>query len=133
MAGERKKYAVGYRKPPKSGQFQKGRSGNPGGRSKGSKNLSTLLGRTLAERVTVTENGQRRSITKLEAAVKQIVNKAASGDQQFSKQLLALVHVVEGRAEELAPPAPPLTDADRKVIEEIYRRITCKQEDHGNG
>ena len=31
-------YAVGYRKPPQSGYFPKGVSGNPGGRPPGSKN-----------------------------------------------------------------------------------------------
>jgi len=31
-------YDVGYGKPPKGGQFQKGQSGNPRGRPKGSRN-----------------------------------------------------------------------------------------------
>ena len=31
-------YDVGYKKPPKTKQFKKGKSGNPGGRPKGSKN-----------------------------------------------------------------------------------------------
>jgi hypothetical protein len=34
------------------------------------------------EKVTINENGQRRRITKQEAAVKQLANKAASGDKR---------------------------------------------------
>ena len=34
--GNANNYAVGYRKPPKHSRFKKGRSGNPGGRPKGS-------------------------------------------------------------------------------------------------
>ena len=33
-----KQYEVGYGKPPKSTQFKPGRSGNPKGRTKGSRN-----------------------------------------------------------------------------------------------
>jgi len=36
-------YKVGYGKPPKSGKFVKGISGNPKGRPKNSKNLTTTV------------------------------------------------------------------------------------------
>lgn len=73
-------YVVGYGKPPVHTRFQKGQSGNPKGRQKGCKNLSTLMERVLDETVTIKENGSQKIITKREAFLKQLVNKAASGD-----------------------------------------------------
>jgi hypothetical protein len=70
---------VGYGKPPQHTRFKKGESGNPTGRPKGSKNLTTLLEKELKQRVVITENGRRRSITKQEAMVKHLVNKAVFG------------------------------------------------------
>lgn len=46
-------YEVGYGKPPKHSQFQKGRSGNPKGRPKKPKNLPALVLKTFGEKVVV--------------------------------------------------------------------------------
>lgn len=120
-------YKVGFGKPPERTRFKKGRSGNPRGRPKDVKNLATLLGKTLSERVIINEHGRRRSISKLEAAVKQLVNKAASGDPKFMQQLLALVQLVECRVDASGALAEPLTEADRRVIEGISERISRQQ------
>ena len=40
-------YEVGYGKPPLHTRFQKGKSGNPKGRPRGKKNMSTLLSTAL--------------------------------------------------------------------------------------
>jgi hypothetical protein len=57
-------YEVGYKKPPLHARFKKGQSGNPRARPKRSKDFAALLTEILNEKVTVTENGQPRQITK---------------------------------------------------------------------
>ena len=90
MMGDKKigNYETGYGKPPRHMRFQKGRSGNPKGRPRGSKNSATLLMEALHEPVIISENGRRKKITKQQAIVKQIVNKAASGDHRSIQLLL---------------------------------------------
>jgi hypothetical protein len=92
-----KEYKVGYRHPPLETQFKKGQSGNPAGRPRGSRNISAVIAAALLERVTVNEGGRRRSITKLEAACKQMANKAAGGDQRAAKLIIELLHQSEMR------------------------------------
>jgi hypothetical protein len=82
-------YQVGYARPPQRTRFEKGKSGNPTGRMKGSKNFSKVLLQALSEPVTVNENGQRRRITKGEAMIKQLVNRGAAGDARSIQLLLA--------------------------------------------
>jgi hypothetical protein len=81
-------YEVGFGKPPQHTQFQKGHSGNPKGRARGSRNASTLLDEALSERVIVAENGRRRKVTKLEVVLTQLVNKAAQGEHRATRLLL---------------------------------------------
>jgi uncharacterized protein DUF5681 len=84
------KYQVGFQRPPRHTQFRKGTSGNPKGRPREAKNLAAVLEEALAETVAIVENGRRRKITKRCAMIKQLVNKAASGDLRASRQLTDL-------------------------------------------
>jgi hypothetical protein len=115
-------YRIGYRRPPVATRFQAGVSGNPRGRPKGSKNLASVIATTLSERVAVTENGRRRRITKLEATVKQLVNRAASGEARSLKLLFTLVQASEARPPQPDPEQP--TEADEIVLRELRRRFT---------
>jgi hypothetical protein len=76
----RSDYEIGFGRPPKATQFKKGTSGNKKGRPKGTKNIATLFYEAMHQRVAISENGQRRTITKIEAALTQLANKAATGD-----------------------------------------------------
>jgi hypothetical protein len=122
-------YEVGYRKPPKGTQFQKGRSGNPSGRPKGSLNLATVVERTLRERVVVQENGRRKTITKMQAWVKQLVYQASSGNVSAMRLLTTLVASVDFGTREAGSEGPSLHEADQKVLAEMIKEL--KQAEQG--
>lgn len=110
-------YEIGYRRPPPSGQFKKGASGNPKGRPKGSKNFLTLLEKELAQKVVVNENGKKKTVTRLQAMVKRMVAGALQGDQ---KALVSLVEILR-RTGQLQPPEPEsLVPANYESILEAY-------------
>jgi Family of unknown function (DUF5681) len=114
-------YEVGYRRPPVATRFQKGRSGNPKGRPVGSRSLDSLLTAALDEPVMVTENGKRRSISKREAIVRQLVNKSASADLKAMQMVLALMQQVEDQPE-AAGSFEAFEDADQKVLQQLRER-----------
>jgi hypothetical protein len=120
---------VGYAVPPKTGQFKKGQSGNPKGRRRGSIALSTLIRKSAKERVIVQENGTRKSMTKDEAALKQLFNKAASGDQRAIKLMADLMNLHTAGAEPVAPKFN-LTEADREVLTQMI--VRARRQDEGN-
>ncbi len=114
-------YEVGYGRPPLATRFKKGQSGNPKGRPRGSKNLATLVGEALDQRVTVTEHGKRRKISKREAIIAQLTNRAAQADLKATQILLGLMQDIERRAGASSEPAS-LSEADRQVLQFIQKR-----------
>jgi uncharacterized protein DUF5681 len=84
-------YESGYGKPPLHSRWPKGTSGNPRGRPKGSTNYLTILRRVLGQKVTLREGGKQRRITKIEAAMTQLLNKAAQGDSRAFQAILKVV------------------------------------------
>ena len=75
-------YEVGYGKPPKNTQFQKGISGNPTGRPKKSLDFYDELIKEALSPVTINDNGQRKRISKFPGITKQMTNKALTGSNQ---------------------------------------------------
>jgi hypothetical protein len=114
--------SVGYGKPPKHTQFTKGVSGNPKGRPKGSQNLSALLEKVGRQRISVTENGRTRQLTKFEAAIIQLLNKAVRGDVKAINELRYWVQMFADSAQAALP--PPLKERnDEAVMAAVIERI----------
>jgi hypothetical protein len=116
--GRKPGYAVGYGRPPEGSRFRPGQSGNPSGRPRGRngrKDLSQLLDDLFTKRLTVTENGQRRSIAAIEAVLTTMLRAALRGDTRATSQLLKLA--------ERYPPQSELTRTENDVSAQIRDKI----------
>ena len=96
-------YEVGYGKPPKHTRFKPGQSGNPKGRRKRSKNLRSVLREALFKTVTVIENGQLRTMTRMEAMVTGLVAKGLKGDIRATESVFRLANQHFPPGEEVEP------------------------------
>jgi hypothetical protein len=81
-------YHVGKGRPPQATRWKPGQSGNPRGRPRGSKNLSTMLMEELNEKVKIQRNGGTQSVTKRQVIVKRLVNNAVNGDWKATNLVL---------------------------------------------
>lgn len=85
---------VGYKRPPRATQFKPGRSGNPSGKNKGSRNIATELSDILSEQVTFTEGGAIKTMTKQRALASALVSAAIGGDLRATA--IVLSHLLRG-------------------------------------
>jgi uncharacterized protein DUF5681 len=101
-------HEVGFGKPPRNTRFKPGRSTNPKGRPKGSKNVMTILRKEVDEKIEFVEDGKRKKLTKMELATRQQVNKAVKGDTKAYAHVFDALRKEEARSEQYAaPPAQP--------------------------
>ena len=115
--------------PPKHTQFRKGISGNPKGRPKGSKNLSTLMMEAARDQVSATIGGKTRKISKIQATTMQLATKAAGGDHAAMGKFLDWIDEIETRAAAVKPAQFPLSEVDVEVLRAAYQRMKqCEPE-----
>ncbi|MGY3549432.1 MULTISPECIES: DUF5681 domain-containing protein [unclassified Bradyrhizobium] len=121
-------YKVGYRRPPRHGQFKKGQSGNPsGGRkprkpiadSRPIKTIADVLYEELQQEVTVRENGKKYKITKMEALVKGAVNHAMQGDIRPLKLVQGIEPVLDSSLKAIEARDRESADARERVTEKL--------------
>ena len=82
---------VGYKRPPKAHQFRKGRSGNPRGRRKGSKNFETLVREALAKRVRIKAEGKPMTMSVGQALLMRTLRDGIGGSRRAAEQGLRLM------------------------------------------
>ncbi len=126
-------YEVGYGKPPKDSRFKSGRSGNPRGRPKGSKNLLTLIHAELDRPIAVREDGRSRKVPARAALSKRLLQKALSGHDRSIELLFKLAgvradHRAVAPVEAADDNAQPLTAGDRAILEDFRRQIIEEHE-----
>jgi Family of unknown function (DUF5681) len=114
-------YKVGYRKPPKKTQFQKGVSGNPTGRPKKAPEFHSLFLKESESLMTIIDNGKRRRISKLEAIAKQVHNKAVTGNISALRMYIALYPQVLETAALQSKERERLKDPKRMTDDELWQ------------
>jgi hypothetical protein len=110
----------------RTGRFQPGYTGNANGRPRKLRGVDAAVTRALQEKVTVTEQGQRRRKSKLEVTAAQIANKGAGGDLRAAKMAFDLAAKAEGN-QQSAPGPIPLTENDRAIAERFIARLGLTQ------
>jgi hypothetical protein len=91
-------YEVGFRKPPKSGQFQKGKSGNPGGKRKRPLSLQEEFVRQLDRRLPIpTADGKKRTMQVRELTAAKIAQMVLNGNLSAIKLALDMEREVLSR------------------------------------
>src|SRR3546814_8889281 len=85
---------LGYGKPPAATRFQKGQSGNPSGRPRGSK--APPYESVLGQIVTIREDGIERRVTAAEAFLLHMTKRGLEGDGPAARAAMAAIE--EARA-----------------------------------
>jgi hypothetical protein len=82
----------GSRNPPKHSQFKKGVSGNPKGRPKRRKGqlVSHIISKVRNTLTAYREGGRTKRASRLELALKKLVNSALEGDARSAEELFTL-------------------------------------------
>ena len=91
MSKRKSSQSVGYRRPPKATQFKKGKSGNPRGRPKGSRNVGAVLRDVIDQKIQITENGKIRHLPALEVMLRRAFNDAMRSGPGAQKFFFSLI------------------------------------------
>jgi len=88
-------FGVGYRKPPKEGQFRKGQSGNPAGRPKrrdiglgNSRSVNVLAFKEGERPITIREGDATKETTEIEAVIRKQYATALAGNAYSLKHVI---------------------------------------------
>jgi hypothetical protein len=95
-------YQDGYGRPPRHTRFQKGRSGNPGGRPsrKRVERMKALALREAYRAIAVKEDGRMVPLTAVAAILRSQIELATQGNFHAQRDILAMVRTIEKESKE---------------------------------
>ena len=120
--------SVGYKKPPKKSQFEKGKSGNPSGKKKWRhsklRDVDELVASFLAEKMSIETEGKKQWRTRQEVLLMAIYKAALKGHGPAMKLMVELVSKVPSRFRDdstyfrLTSDERTMLDQTAKIMEE---------------
>jgi Family of unknown function (DUF5681) len=119
---------VGYARPPIASRFKPGKSGNPHGRPRNSRNLKTIIQSALTAPVVLREGARKRSVSKLEGIVLKQIESALKGNEKAALAALkmaaqvGLLEAPEGGAE-----TPNLSASEQEMVNELILQRTKRR------
>lgn len=123
-------YKVGPGKPPRHSQYQPGRSGNPGGKKKGTLNLATVFRELLEQLIPIKGSGE--VVTGLQALARIQMREALKGDRHALKDIFDRLERLgrNGQASETQPDNP---EEDAEFLDRAMQRYRRLAPDRGAG
>jgi hypothetical protein len=125
-------YEVGYGRPPKETRFRPGRSGNPTGYRKASPTIGVRLRDLMNSKVSVTEHGRTRRISRLDVMLHQLTNDAMRGDQRALKLLMEFLHRYDAEVEGSVS-TEEMTSEDLEILSDYLRKAGPSNSDLDDG
>jgi Family of unknown function (DUF5681) len=120
---DRRDYEVGYGRPPVAHQFRRGQVANPMGRRKKPKPVGQIIQEALMTRITIEENGRRKTMTAQEVIIRNLVSAAARRDARAINTLFALKDRYQDSTATMLDPAD-LNTNDLKIIQEYLASLS---------
>jgi hypothetical protein len=108
-------YDVGYKRPPRHGQFKAGHTRSRGRRKRKPPDLNQLVLDEIASTIEIKEGPRTHKVSKLSAVIKRLVAKSLAGDPRALGMLLPLV-ATAGGGKALTDASEGLTDIEKKML-----------------
>ncbi len=120
LQSEPPSFEVGYGRPPLHSRFKPGKSGNPKGRTKQSRNMRTIVQQVLNEDMQIREGGRLRRMPAMEALVRTTLTRSFKGDPKALVSLIVLLKQSGYGADRDEPAADLLSGSDYEAIVASY-------------
>jgi hypothetical protein len=135
LESEPRSFAVGYGRPPIHSRFKPGKSGNPKGRVKQSRNMRTIVQQVLNEDMQIREGGRLRRMSAMEALVRTTLTRSFKGDPKALVSLIVLLKQSGYGADRDEPTTDLLSGADYEAIVANYlaRNVSSDEADPNLG